>query len=96
MFFLISFIVGFVIAVIDQALTGGFISALYGVAVLLPNLAIGARRLHDTDKSGWLQLIGLIPIVGLIILIVLFAQPGDPGSNKYGPPSGALTQTAVS
>lgn len=88
MFFLFNLIVGVVIAVIDQALTGGIISLLYSLAVLLPSLAIGTRRLHDTNKSGWFQLIGLIPIVGFIILIVLFAQAGDPDSNAYGPPPG--------
>jgi len=57
---------------------------VYGLAVLIPGIAVGIRRLHDTDKSGWWLLIGLIPIVGLIVLIVFFATDGLPGANKYG------------
>ena len=51
---------------------------------LLPNLAVTARRLHDTNKSGWLMLIALIPLVGGIILIVFLATDSTPGSNQYG------------
>ena len=58
---------------------------IYGLAVLLPGIAVGIRRLHDTDKSGWWLLIGLIPLVGIIVLIVFFATDGQPGPNQYGP-----------
>ncbi|KAB2333307.1 DUF805 domain-containing protein [Cytobacillus depressus] len=44
-----------------------------------------ARRLHDIGKSGWWHLIGLIPLVGLIILIILFCQNSEQYENKYGP-----------
>ena len=47
-----------------------------------PYLAVGTRRLHDTDRSGWLQLIGLIPLIGWIVLIVWFAQEGKE-PNRY-------------
>jgi uncharacterized membrane protein YhaH (DUF805 family) len=57
---------------------------LYGLAVLIPGIAVGIRRLHDTGKSGWFLLIGLIPCVGPIILIVFFATAGTRGSNQYG------------
>lgn len=50
-------------------------AALVYLATLLPHLAVGCRRLHDIDKSGWLLLIGLIPLVGGIILIYFFVQP---------------------
>ncbi len=56
-----------------------------GLALLVPGWAVGCRRLHDTGKSGWLQLLLLIPIVGLIVLIVFFASDSNHGSNKYGP-----------
>jgi uncharacterized membrane protein YhaH (DUF805 family) len=56
---------------------------IYGLAVLIPSLAIAIRRLHDTGKSGWFILLGLIPFVGVIILIVFYIQPSD-GPNQYG------------
>ena len=55
----------------------------YALAVLLPSIAIAIRRLHDTGKSGWFLLIGLIPLVGAIILIVFYIQPSV-GANAYG------------
>ena len=54
------------------------------LATIIPSYAVGARRLHDTGRSGWLQLLGLIPFVGLI-LIYWFAIDGDQGNNQYGP-----------
>lgn len=52
------------------------VSALFSIAVMLPGLAVGTRRLHDIDKSGWFQLLFLIPIIGWIILIYWAAQEG--------------------
>lgn len=52
------------------------LGALFSLAVLLPSLAAAARRLHDTGRTAWWLLIGLVPLVGLIVLIVLLAQPG--------------------
>lgn len=52
------------------------ISALFSIAVLLPGLAVGTRRLHDIDKSGWFQLLFLIPLIGWIILIYWATQEG--------------------
>jgi uncharacterized membrane protein YhaH (DUF805 family) len=52
---------------------------------------VGIRRLHDTGKTGWLILIGLIPIVGFIILIVFYAIEGDPNPNEYGVTAPAAT-----
>lgn len=61
------------------------VSGLFSLAVLLPNIAVGARRLHDTDRSGWLQLIAVIPLIGWIILIYWCVQPSkDP--NRFGSP----------
>ncbi len=51
------------------------LSSLFYLAMLLPSLAAGARRLHDTNRSGWWQLIGLVPFVGFIVLIYMMAQP---------------------
>jgi len=61
------------------------ITAIFLLAMLLPNLGVGVRRLHDTGRSGWWWLIGLIPLIGLIVLIVFFATKGTEGDNAYGP-----------
>ena len=61
---------------------------LFSLAVLVPTLAAGSRRLHDIGKSGWLQLLGFIPVIGWAILIYWGAQPGDAGANQYGQPPG--------
>lgn len=52
--------------------------------LLLPTLAVGARRLHDTGRSAWWLLLLLIPCLGLIVLVVLFCLRGDPNENRYG------------
>ena len=58
---------------------------LYALAVLIPGIAAAVRRLHDTGKPGIYVLVGLIPCVGLILLIVWTVQAGTPGDNQYGP-----------
>jgi len=50
----------------------------------LSGLSVAVRRLHDTDKSGWLTLLGIIPFVGGIIVLILLALPGTPGQNRFG------------
>lgn len=64
---------------------GGFILQMIAtVALLIPSLAVGVRRLHDTDRSGWWLLIALVPLVGAIVLIIFFVLDGTPGANKFG------------
>jgi len=63
---------------------GGVLSSIGSLVFLLPALAVGARRLHDIDKSGWWLLIALVPLVGPIVLIVFFVQEGTPGANRFG------------
>lgn len=63
----------------------GILSGLYSLAVILPGLAVAARRLHDTGRSAWWLLIGLVPLVGPIVLLVFFVQDSQPGANQYGP-----------
>ncbi|MEN9644156.1 MAG: hypothetical protein RL238_825 [Actinomycetota bacterium] len=57
---------------------------LYGIALIVPGIAAGVRRLHDTGKSGWMLLISFIPLVGAIILLVFLFTDSTKGSNQYG------------
>jgi len=61
------------------------VSAVLVLATIVPNLAVSVRRLHDTGRSGWFLLVGLLPFVGGIILILLMALDGEPNENRYGP-----------
>ena len=63
----------------------GPITLLLALGVFIPCLAVGVRRLHDTDRSGWWMLISVVPIVGLA-LIYFLALPGTGGVNQYGSP----------
>lgn len=62
------------------------LSLIFDLAIVLPHLAVGARRLHDTDRSGWWLLIGLVPLIGAIVLLVWFCQESDTGANRFGTP----------
>lgn len=75
-----------VAGLVDRLLFGDgqLLQGLLGLAIIVPNLAVGARRLHDIDRTGWWQLIGLVPIVGWLVLIWFFIQPGTPGRNRFG------------
>lgn len=64
---------------------GGPIQGLAWLALLLPQIAVAARRLHDTGRSGWWLLIGLVPMIGLIVILVFMLLPGDRGANAHGP-----------
>ena len=90
--FYLLIMVGYVIAMILDSLFGvdkaagpyGIVTIVLGLAILLPSIAAGIRRLHDTNRSGWWLLIGLIPILGAIILLVFFVTQGTVGPNQYG------------
>jgi uncharacterized membrane protein YhaH (DUF805 family) len=96
MFALFNIIIAFALAVIE-GLTGIFpesprsvLGSIYMLAVFLPSLGVGVRRLHDTGRSGWWLLIGLVPIIGWIVLLVFNVQDSQPGENRFGPnPKGA-------
>ena len=64
----------------------GLIYLVVALGLLVPAIAVGIRRLHDTDRSGWWLLIALIPFIGVIILIVFLASEGNKGDNQYGAP----------
>jgi uncharacterized membrane protein YhaH (DUF805 family) len=86
-FFLINTIISVILDVVIPGTTGQVLGAIYALAVLLPSIGVGIRRLHDTNRTGWWILVVLIPIVGWIWLIVLMAMAGDSGPNSYGPPA---------
>jgi uncharacterized membrane protein YhaH (DUF805 family) len=89
---LFQIIVGIIFSLLDKAVfdrTSGPFSAILGLALLLPSIAVSVRRLHDTTRSGWWILLGLIPVVGTIILIIFYVQDSHP-DNKYGPSPKAI------
>src|SRR5947209_2955356 len=92
MFVLFNIIILIVLALIDY-LTGtfspragvGLLGGLYSLVVLVPSLAVTVRRLHDTGRTGWWILIGLIPVIGNIVLLIFMVLDSEPGANEYGP-----------
>ncbi len=94
-FYLINFLISFGIGMISGvfgfmnpdsglALASSALIFIYSMAVLIPSLAVGVRRLHDTNRSGWWLLISLIPLIGAIVLIIFFVEDSQPGTNQYG------------
>jgi len=69
---------------LDREAGLGLLSGIFLLAILVPSLAVGARRLHDTGRTGWWQLINLIPLIGPAALLILLAWKGSPGENRYG------------
>lgn len=76
-FFLFQILVSIV-----ASFLGDMVSSLVSLALLLPALAVGARRLHDIGKSGWWQLI-MLTVIGLLVLIYWWVQPGAEGGNQH-------------
>ena len=74
-------ILGSIISILGTLV--GIISLVFSLALLLPWIAVGIRRLHDTGRSGWWLLIGLVPLVGLVLIYFLVLD-SQPGSNQYG------------
>ena len=84
MFVLISILISFVFGFVTGLIGMPSLAYLFSLAILVPSIAVTARRLHDIGKSGWFQLIAFIPIIGFIWLIVLNATEGTKGDNQYG------------
>lgn len=86
-FALFGFIVSLIASFIDAILFGiDILGTIVGLALIVPQLAVATRRLHDIDKSGWWQLLILVPIIGWIVLIYFYVQPGQASANRFGPP----------
>jgi uncharacterized membrane protein YhaH (DUF805 family) len=96
-FYLFTILLSIVASIVQRAMTNstnGIVTTIIGLAIILPYLAVAVRRLHDTSRSGWWLLIGLIPVVGTIILIVFWVQDSH-GDNQYGPSPKAVGSTAA-
>lgn len=91
-FFLINLVITLALGIVDHLLNTpgsedgtGLLGGVYSLAVLLPSVAVGIRRLHDIGRSGWWMLLSLIPVLGFLVLLYFFVQDGQPGTNEYGP-----------
>lgn len=77
----------FVLVVTAAArILGDVVNAITVLVTILPSIAVGVRRLHDTGRRGFWLLLSFVPIVGWIIVLIFLIQPGSPGPNAYGPP----------
>jgi uncharacterized membrane protein YhaH (DUF805 family) len=63
---------------------GGIVGLIWILATIVPAIAVLIRRLHDTNRSGWWALIGLVPLAGAIVLLVFTVEDSNKGVNKYG------------
>lgn len=62
----------------------GPLNTVFSIATLLPAIAVGVRRLHDTNRSGWWLLLALVPLVGWIVLLIWTISRGTTGDNRFG------------
>jgi adenine-specific DNA-methyltransferase len=87
MFALVNFCIGIAFSILVRAIGPGMLVLewVYGLAALVPSIAVAVRRLHDTDKSGLLVLLWFIPLVGWLIVLILCALEGTRGPNRFGP-----------
>lgn len=82
---LFSIVVGAIFEIISPD-ASTIVSGLFSLVHLVPSLSVGARRLHDTGRSGWWQALGLVPLIGFLVLLVLMLLKGNEGSNRFGEP----------
>lgn len=81
---IVSIVTGILDRVIFPDNPTGLLNPLFGLAVLLPGIAVSVRRLHDINRTGWWWLLWFVPIVGWIILIVWAIKAGDGANNRFG------------
>ena len=81
-FFFVNLVIGFIGGLIPFI---NILVGIYGLAILIPSIAVSIRRLHDTNRSGFWLLVVFVPVLGAILLLVFFALDGDQGENQYGP-----------
>ena len=93
MFVLGVFLAAIVLSIIEGILgMSGMVGGVYGplttiflLAVIIPSIAVQVRRFHDQDKSGWMVLLALIPILGGLAVLIFMCLEGTRGSNRFGP-----------
>lgn len=83
MFILFYMIFYIVLAVLDGLIGTILLSTVFSLLLLIPSISVAARRLHDTGRTGWWQLIAFIPLIGVIVLIVFLVQDSH-DENQYG------------
>lgn len=83
-FTLANVIISIVLQIIDSIIGLPILGGLYGLAVLIPGIAVAIRRLHDVEKSGWFLLLAFIPLVNFYLIYLLVIE-GTRGQNEYGP-----------
>lgn len=88
-FVLFCLIGAFVFGMIDGAIFGSAlllapISTIFSLVTFVPSVALGFRRLHDTNRSAWWLLLSLVPVIGWVVLLVFYIQKGTDGENTYG------------
>lgn len=90
-FILFIFVVSAILSLIDKALFEGVLadigplSAIFSLITLIPAIAVTARRLHDVNKSGWWQLLFILPVIGFLVILFWAVQKGTEGPNDFGP-----------
>lgn len=87
LFYFLIYLGLFVISAVGGRVIGsavGVLLILFSLAMLIPSLSVCARRLHDTDRTGWWMLISLVPLLGGIILLIFLVQDSQPGENRFG------------
>jgi uncharacterized membrane protein YhaH (DUF805 family) len=83
--FVLAYVLAMVVAaVVDAAIGTPVLEIILVLGAIVPTLAVSVRRLHDTDRSGWWLLLGLIPF-GSIVVLVFDCLDSQIGSNRYGP-----------
>jgi uncharacterized membrane protein YhaH (DUF805 family) len=82
LFYMIAYILLFMLDVMIG--TTGLLSGLFALGSFIPSIAIAARRLHDTNRTGWWQLLLLVPIIGGLVLLFFLVSKGTEGENRFG------------
>jgi len=92
MFVLCNIVISALLSAVDSLMgTDSVATGFYSIAILLPNIALLVRRIHDIGKSGLWAFIGLVPIIGVIILFIFCVKDSEQRDNAYGPNLNSFT-----